>query len=86
MEAFLNKVNALKDCYSQYSYDDVMKLDKRAIQTLCLKQKLDLNEHLHSDKMTTRNIVLERLSILRDLNHQEKQQRLEFLNQTFSRK
>jgi hypothetical protein len=86
MEEFLNKVHALKDCYSQYSYEQVMDMDKKSVQTLCLKEKITLNEHLHSDKLTTKNVTKERLNIIKEQTVQEKAQRLEFLNAQFVRK
>jgi len=86
MEEFLNRVHALKDCYSNYSYEQVMGMDKKSIQTLCLKEKMALNEHLHSDKMTTKNVTLERLNIIKEQIAQEKAQRLEFLNTQYGKK
>lgn len=86
MEGFLNKIHALKDCYSQYSYESVMAMDKRSVQTLCLKEKITLNEHLHSDQMKTKNVTLERLNIINEQTAQEKAQRLEFLTAQFGRK
>lgn len=86
MEEFLNRVHALKDCYSKYSYEDVINMDKKGIQTLCLNEKIELNEHLHSDKMRTKNITLERLNIIKEQTAEQKTQRLEYLNHAFGRK
>lgn len=85
MEEFLNRVHALKDCYAKYSYEDVISMDKKGIQTLCLEQKIALNEHLHSDKMSTRNITTERLNIIKEQTAEEKAKRLEYLNKTFGK-
>lgn len=86
MEEFLNRVHALKNCYSQYSYEQVMAMDKRSVQTLCLNEKLSLNEHLHSEQMKTKNVTLERLNIIKEQTAQEKAKRLEFLTAQFARK
>ncbi len=86
MEEFLNRVHALRDCYSQYSYEQVMAMEKRSVQTLCLKEKISLNEHLHSDQMKTKNVTLERLNIIQEQTAHEKAQRLEFLTTQFGRK
>ncbi len=86
MEEFLNRVHALKNCYSQYSYEQVIGMDKQSVLTLCLAEKLALNEHLHSDQMKTSNIALERLNIIKEQTAAEKAQRLEFLNAQFGKK
>lgn len=86
MEEFLNRVHALKNCYSQYSYEQVMQMNKQSLLTLCLSEKLALNEHLHSDKMRTKNVTAERLNIIQEQTAAEKAQRLEFLNSQFGKK
>lgn len=86
MEEFLNRVHALKDCFSQYSYEQVMGMDKRSILTLCLNEKIALNEHLHSDKIKTKNVTIERLNIIKEQTAAEKAQRSEFLIAQFSGK
>ncbi len=85
MEEFLNRVHTLRDCYSQHSYEQVMRMDKNSIQNLCLNEKIMLNEHLHSDKMKTKNITLERLNIIKEKIANEKAQRLEFLHNQFAK-
>jgi len=86
MEEFLNRIHLLKDCYSKFSYNQVMGLDKHSVQVLCIKEKMALNEYLHSEKMRTKSITLERLSIIEEKITQEKAQRLEFLNSQFGKK
>jgi hypothetical protein len=86
MEEFLNKVHTLKDCFSQFSYQQVMGMDKLSLQNLCLAEKISLNEHLHSDKMKTKNVTIERLNIIKNQTASEKAQRLEFLNSQFGGK
>lgn len=86
MEQFLNNVNAVKDCYSKHSYEEVMNMDKRSIQHLCLSERLTLNEYLHSDNMRTSNMVNERLNIIKQNNTNEANQRLEYLQGVWGKK
>lgn len=86
MEQFLNHFHAVGNCYSKYSYEDVMNMNKQSIQHLCLSERLTLNEYLHSNNMKTSNMINERLNIIKENNSKASAQRLEFLNETFKRK
>ena len=65
MEELLTKVNLLDSCFKQYSKQDISNMDNNQVRNLCLDEKNAFAAHLFSDKVTTKNLIPERISIIR---------------------
>ena len=83
MEEYLNRLNNLKTCYSQYSFEQVMAMENTQIQTLCLEERVQVIRDITSDRLVASNLVNERIRILHDRENQKVQSRREYLDKKF---
>lgn len=80
MEDFLNSLIKTKKCYEKYKFEDVLHKSNIDIKSLCIEQRIELISSLLSSKMTTSNLIKDRIALLEEREKERKVQRRKFLD------
>lgn len=80
MEDFLNHLNDTKKCYEAHKFEDLKSKNKAEIADLCLNQRIALQKILFSDKLSTTNVIKDRIALLDERNKELINQRRKFLD------
>ncbi len=81
MENTLNAIHAAKQCFENYSVDQLKSMDKQSLKLLCVKERSDLVKYL--DNLNTKNLIAERLEIKKNNMKEAVQKRREYLDSYF---
>mmetsp|Transcript_21499 Transcript_21499/g.22333 ORF Transcript_21499/g.22333 Transcript_21499/m.22333 type:complete len:81 (+) Transcript_21499:1039-1281(+) len=68
MQNFFDSLNELNTCYNKYSKEDVKNMTTSDFNSVCLQEKFKVAQNLFSDSMDTKNLINERLDIIKERN------------------
>lgn len=80
MEDFLNQLNETKTCYDNYKYDDLKNKSQAQLNELCFDQRKVLLTTLFSGKLSTTNIVKDRIALIEERKKEQIVERRKFLD------
>ncbi len=85
MEDFLKSLNNLNECFGKEDLSALKGSDANVLKTLCLNERIKVIELVTGDSLKTKNLVHERLAILKDRNADNKIDRINFLDRVMGK-
>ena len=80
MEEFLNQLHKTKNCFEQTNFQNMTKLSKDDKRLICIEEKINLAKIVFSNKLSTHNLIDERINILNERRKNDYDNRRKFLD------